>query len=173
MRLDCLAAMTATISACYQPMLTTSVGAAMPLSSSVRSAVTENDRRAASRVARLTRISGSVRRGTDAGGEADTRPDVVGPGSAGLSGMDADPHRRREALPRAVSREATLERDHRLDRPRRIAEGEEEAVTGVLDHLTAVLGDDGSHRLVVPPQDGVPGRVAERLAHDGSSRRCR
>jgi hypothetical protein len=41
----------------YQPMLTTSVGAAMPLSSSVRSAVTGNERGAASRVVRLTRIS--------------------------------------------------------------------------------------------------------------------
>ena len=66
-----------------------------------------------------------------------------------------------------MGREATLERDHRLDRARRIAEREEEPVTGVLDHLTAVLGHDGTHRLVVPPQDGVPRRVAERLAQPG------
>jgi hypothetical protein len=98
-------------------MLTTSVGVAMPLSSSMRSAVTENVRRAASRVGRLTRISEPFAAAPMRAARLTPVPALVRPGAAGLRGVDADAHRRREALPLAMGGEAALKRDHRLDRP--------------------------------------------------------
>src|SRR5688572_24885439 len=92
----------------------------------------------------------AIGRGTDAGGDADARPHVVGAGAAGLCGVNADAYGWREPFPLATGREAALKIDHRLDRAGWISEGEEEAVPGVLDHLAAVLGDVGSHRLVMP-----------------------
>ena len=66
-----------------------------------------------------------------------------------------------------VPGEAALDRDRSFDGTVDVVECEEEPVTGALDQLAAVLGDDRPHRLVVPAHHPAPRVVAERLGKAG------
>ena len=66
--------------------------------------------------------------------------------------MQTDANSRRETLTATVVGESTLDRHRALQRQVDVIERQEEAVTRCLDLLAAVLGDQGSQRLVMPPQ---------------------
>src|SRR5690606_12068580 len=89
-------------------------------------------------------------------------PSVVGLvalGVEGPSGVHADPDVRGEDL----LVQGTLHGDGGLQGGAGVLEGREEAVTGLLDHLAAGIGERGAQELVVTGQQPAPLLVPEAL----------
>src|SRR2546428_8464281 len=74
--------------------------------------------------------------------------------------MQTDPHRRREPVLAAVSRQPPLDVDRALDRLSSLVERHEEAVAGAIDFLAAMACEGRPKLPVMPREEFCPGLVA-------------
>jgi hypothetical protein len=95
----------------------------------------------------------------DSGGLVDTLAGEVATDLGGARGVHSDPDRRAESLRLALLRQAALNRDGAGDGLLGRVESDEEPVARGRDLLALVGVEERSKRLVVPPQDGLPGLV--------------
>src|SRR5207247_5291560 len=79
--------------------------------------------------------------------------------------VQTNPHRRREPMFAAVSREPLLDVDRALDRFGSRVECHEEAVAGALDLLAAVTGNRRPQLPVVPPEALCPAVLPHGTDH--------
>lgn len=77
--------------------------------------------------------------------------------------MDTDPDRRGEPVLTAVVGKCSLDSDCAFERGDWLGEGDEEAVTRVVDLLAPIVGEQSAKHPIVPLDEVKPGLVADRL----------
>ena len=80
-----------------------------------------------------------------------------------LSRMDADPQLGRVSVQAPMRRQPALDRDRAIDRIGGGVEDDEEAIAGVVDLATAMLGEAAAQLGVEPRTEVVPRSVTDRL----------
>src|SRR6266540_3757657 len=99
----------------------------------------------------------------DSGGLVDPLAGEVPTDLRRAGGVDPDPDRRTEPLGLPMLREAALDRHRARDGLLRRIEPDEEPISRRRDLLSLVCAEQRAKRLVVPPEDGLPGFVAQGL----------